>query len=220
MWIRLKRDSGLRALQNRSITTFTSEYALDWFTYQGGWDVLLGQIGWNDSATQDIALVRGAAKLQGKDWGAMITWKYDTPPYLDSGQEIYKQMEMAYAAGADYIVVFDYPQNPSGNPYGVMTDEHFKALQDFWNDVKTQKITRGSSSGDVAYVLPPDYGWGMRRSDDKIWYWGPDELSPQIWNTTRQLLSEYGLRLDIVYSDPNYPLEGNYSKVYYWNQTL
>ncbi len=206
----LKRDSGLRALQNRSITTFTSEYALHWYTYLSGWDVVFTQIGWNDSFTQDIALVRGAAKLQGKEWGTVITWKYDDPPYLDTGPEIYKQMQLSYTAGANYIVLFDYPQNPVDNPYGVMTDEHFQALQNFWSDIQTQKITRG---------LPENYGWEMRRIDDKIWYWGPDELSLQIWNTTRQLLSEYGLRLDIIYSNPAFPLKGNYSQVYNWNQT-
>ncbi len=216
----LKRDSGLRALQNRSITTFTSEYALHWFTYLGGWDVVFTQIGWNDSVTQDIALARGAAKLQGKEWGAMITWKYDEPPYLDTGEQIYKQMQMAYTAGANYIALFNYPQSPADNPYGVMADEHFQALQNFWNDIKTQKITHGSTKGYVAYVLPENYGYGIRRSDDKIWYWGPDELSSQIWNSTRQLLSEYSLHLDIVYNDPLFPLEGNYSRVYYWNQTL
>lgn len=215
----IKHDAGIRALENRSVKMFTSEYALHWYAYVGGWDVILTQIGWNDTVAQDIALVRGAAKLQNKEWGAMITWKYDEPPYLDSGEEIYKQMQMAYTAGADYIVIFNYP-TLNRNPYGAMTDEHFQALENFWNDIKTQKITHGSTKGDVAYVLPENYGWGMRRSDDKIWYWGPDELSPQIWNTTRQLLSEYGLRLDIVYSDPKYPLESNYSRVYFWNQTL
>jgi hypothetical protein len=28
------------------------------------------------------------------------------------------------------------------------------------------------------------------------------------------------LRLDIVYIDPQFPLESNYSRIYYWNQTL
>jgi hypothetical protein len=28
------------------------------------------------------------------------------------------------------------------------------------------------------------------------------------------------LRLDIIYDDPAFPIEGNYSKVYYWNQTI
>jgi hypothetical protein len=215
-----KRYSDLLMLKNHSIPILTSDYALYWYTYKGGWDVMLTQIGWNDSVTQDIALVRGAARLQGKEWGAMITWKYDKPPYLDTGPEIYTQMQMAYTAGANYIVIFNYPQNDTTNTYGVMGDEHFQALQDFWNDVKTRKISHGSRGGDVAYVLPENYGWGMRRIDDKIWYWGPDELSPQIWNATRQLLSEYGLHLDMVYSDPQFPLEANYSRVYYWNQTL
>jgi len=215
----IERDSGMLALENRSVKTFTSEYALHWYAYVGGWDVILTQIGWNDTVAQDIALVRGAAKLQNKEWGAMITWKYDEPPYLDTGEEVYKQMQMAYTAGSDYIVIFNYP-TLNGNPYGAMTDEHFQALENFWNDIKTQKITHGSSEAEAVFVLPENYGWGMRRSDDRIWYWGPDELSPQIWNTSRQLLSEYGLRLDIVYSDPQYPLETNYSRVYYWNQTL
>ena len=60
----------------------------------------------------------------------------------------------------------------------------------------------------------------MRRPDDKIWYWGPDDLSPQIWRASSQLLFKYGLRLDIVYIDPQFPIQGNYSRVYYWNQTL
>jgi hypothetical protein len=47
-----------------------------------------------------------------------------------------------------------------------------------------------------------------------------DELTPKIWNGTHQLLIQYGLGLDIVYSDPHYPVEGNYSKVYWWNQTV
>ncbi|MGE5575287.1 MAG: hypothetical protein ACM3UL_04055 [Ignavibacteria bacterium] len=215
-----KRYSDLQELHNRSIPIFTSDYALYWYTYKGGWDVLLTQLGWNISVQQDIALARGAAKMQNNEWGAMITWKYDEPPYIDTGDEIYKQMQMAYTAGANYIVIFNFPQNDTLNPYGVMKDEHFSALQNFWNDIRTQKILHGSSSGEVAFVLPENYGWGMRRPDDKIWYWGPDELSPQIWNTSRQLISQYGLRLDFIYNDPQFPLGGNYSRVYYWNQTL
>ena len=215
----IKRDAGFRELENRSVTIFTSDYALYWFTYASGWDVLLTQIGWNDTVAQDIGFIRGAAALQKKQWGAIITWKYDQPPYLDTGQEIYKQMTTAYEAGADYVVIFDYPTF-NDNPYGAMTDEHFKALENFWNDITTQKITHGSAPAEAALVLPQNYGWGMRRCDDRIWYWGPDELSAQIWNTSRQLLAQYGARLDIVYDDPQYPLEANYSRVYYWNQIL
>lgn len=216
----IKRDSGIRLLQNHSLTAFTSEYALYWYTYKGGWDVVFAQLGWNNTVEQDLALVRGAAKMQNKDWGAIITWKYDEPPYLDTADEVYRQMQMAYSAGADYIVIFNYPVNDTQNPYGVMIDSHFRALENFWNAIETQKIIHGSSVAHAAFVLPECYGWGMRSYNDKIWYWGPDELTIQIWNTSRSLLSEYGLNLDIVYVDPDYPIQGNYSRVYYWNQTL
>ena len=159
----IKHDAGIRALENRSITMFTSEYALPWFAYVGGWNVILAQIGWNDTIAQDIALTRGAAKLQNKQWGAMITWKYDESPYLDTGEEVYKQMQMAYTAGAEYIVIFNYPAL-NDNPYGVMTDEHFQALENFWNDITTQKVTHGSSEAEAVFVLPENYGWGMRRA--------------------------------------------------------
>ena len=71
----LKTSVGLEELENRSITSFTSDYALYWFDYLGGYDVILAQFGWNQSITQEIALVRGAARMQNKRWGAIITWK-------------------------------------------------------------------------------------------------------------------------------------------------
>jgi len=39
--------SGLRDLKARSITAFTSDYALYWFDYLAGYDVLFAQFGWN-----------------------------------------------------------------------------------------------------------------------------------------------------------------------------
>lgn len=215
----IKNDSGIRELQNRSITSFVSEYALHWYTYKGGWDVVLAQLGWNNTVEQDIALVRGAATLQNKEWGTIITWKYDEPPYLDTAEEVYRQMLMSYTAGANYVVIFNYPQNDTANLYGVMTDAHFQALEKFWNEINTQKLIHGSSAAQAAFVLPENYGWGMRHPNDKIWYWDSDELSPQIWNISRQLLAQNNLSLDIVYEDPAFPIQGNYSRIYYWNQT-
>ncbi|MCW4046669.1 MAG: hypothetical protein NWE99_03785 [Candidatus Bathyarchaeota archaeon] len=215
-------DRGLRALKNCSITTFTSDYALYWWDYKGGYDVMLTQLGWNDTIQQDIALVRGAARMQGKSWGAIITWKYSEPPYLDSGKEVYAQMLMAYEAGAEYVMVFNYPQL-EGNAYGVMTDEHFEALEQFWNDVVANRNglrVPDLSEAQAALVLPRNYGWGMRSPDDRIWYWGPDEESERIWNLSRTLLANYGLRLDIVYEDPLFPVTGRYREVYYWNQPV
>jgi hypothetical protein len=205
------------------ITLFTSDYALYWFDYLTGYDVLLAQLGWNHTLVQDIALIRGAARLQNKDWGAIITWKYTEEPYLDNEEAIYNQTLIAYEAGAKYVVIFNYPKI-SGNPYGIMTDEHFEALEKFWNDVMTVPNVRtihDSSQAEAALVLPKNYGWGMRHPDDKIWgFWGPDEKSPQIWELSRKLLAQYGTHLDIVYDDPAFPVAGKYPQIYYWNTTI
>ena len=70
---------------------------------------MFAELGWNNSVPQQIALVKGAARLQNKTWGTIITWKYDQAPYLDSGKEIYNQMLTSYKAGAEYIIIFNYP---------------------------------------------------------------------------------------------------------------
>ena len=69
----LRNDSGIQELKKRSITTFTSDYALYWFDYLGGYDVVLAQVGWNDTLSRSIGLIRGAARLQDKSWGAIVT---------------------------------------------------------------------------------------------------------------------------------------------------
>ncbi len=214
------QNRGHISLNQNNITTITSDYALYWYGYLGGYDAMFTQVGWNVSENSQIPLIRGAATMQNKDWGAIITWKYSTPPYLDSGENIYNQMVTAYNAGAKYITIFNYPYNSTDNPYGVMEPKHFQALEEFWNQIVT-KSAPSSPHAEAALVLPKDYGWGMRNPDDKIWgFWGPDDKSPLIWNNTQTLLSKYGLRLDIIYDDPAFPIEGNYSKIYYWNQTV
>jgi hypothetical protein len=217
----LKTSIGLGELENRTITAFTSDYVLFWFDYVGGYDVMLSQFGWNQSINQDISLIRGAARMQNKTWGAIITWKYNKPPYLDSGDTIYNQLLTAYNAGAKYGIIFNFPQL-EGNPYGVMTDEHFEALELFWDTITTKpRSSDDSIEAEAVLVLPKNYGWGMRHPDDRIWgVWGPDENSAQIWDILHKLLSQYGLRLDIVYDDPLFDVSREYSKIYYWNQTI
>ena len=151
----------------------------------------------------------------------MVTWKYTERPYLANGEEIYDQMRTAYKCGAEYVAIFNYAPNMTG-PYGTLQPEHFDALERFWNEVvQNPSVVHGGIKADSVLVLPRNYGWGMRHPDDKIWgLWGPDEKSPQIWAISRQLLSRYGLILDIVYEDPAFPTEGKYSQVYYWNQTV
>ena len=122
-------------------------------------------------------------------------------------------MMMSYEAGAKYIVIFNFP-SLDNNPYWAMTDEHFEALERFWKDTKTQKTIHGSLTAEAVLVLPPNYGWGMRDCEDKIWYWDADGKSSCIWDLSCNLLTEYGLQMDIVYDDPQYPLD-RYSKIYY-----
>jgi hypothetical protein len=205
-----------------SVKVFTSDYALYWYDYLGGYDVVFAQIGWNHTETQDIALARGAANLQGKDWGAIITWKYDHQPYLENGTEMYDQMRLAYESGAKYIVVFNYPTYPPNNQYGILQDDHFLALQRFWNDtVQNKTVTNGGVKAEAVLVLPKNYGWGMRSLQDNIWgIWQPDAASPQVWAALQTCLHKYGSKLDIVYDDSAYQLAERYQQVYYWNQTI
>ena len=203
-----------------NITQFTSDYALYWYDYQSNYDVVLAQFGWNQTLTQDIGLVRGAANLQNKSWGAIITWKYTQAPYLDSGDAIYNQMRTAYEAGAKYLVIFNFAENMT-EPYGTLQQEHFDALKRFWNEVvQNPSVKQGGVTPEAVLVLPHDYGWGMRNPQDTIWgLWNADTSSQQIWTQLQSKLTEYGSKLDIVYDDPAYPIAGKYSQIYYWNHT-
>jgi hypothetical protein len=216
----LKDDLGLAALNNAKIKAFTSDYCLYWWDYLGGYDTMFAELGWNSSVAQQIALVKGAARLQDKEWGTIITWKYNQAPFLDNGDAIYNQMLTSYEAGANYIVVFDYPYI-EGNSYGVLTDEQFLAMRRFWNDVSDAKFV-DRSMPDSALVLPHNYGWGMRSPNDTIWgFWPTDSKSSQIGSVVSTLLAKYGVSLDIVFDDQTYPVSnGHYMNVYYWNQTI
>ena len=216
--------SNFRALKNSSVTAFTSDYALYWWDYQAGFDVVLAQFGWNGSIAQNIALTRGAAELQNKTWGAIITWKYTQPPYLDTGAEIYSQMLLAYESGAKYITIYNAPTCPADNKFGAMTEEHFAAFEKLWKHITTTPASETQSESiraEAVLVLPRNYGFGLRHFDDVIWgYWGSDEISAQVWNITRVLVSKYGAHLDIIYDDAAFPVAGRYSQIYYWNETV
>jgi hypothetical protein len=204
-----------------NLKRFTADYALYWFTYEGGYDVLLAEFGWNHSRPLNIALVRGAATMQNKEWGAIITWTEQNEPHIGSGDELYYDMILAYLSGAKYIVVFNYPNLVS--PYGLLTEEHFDALQRFWDYVKSHPLHEiyGSESKRTAYVLPKDYGWAFRGSLDKVWGLWTDTQSEQIGKDVDYLLHTNHLGVDIIYDDPKYyPALGNYSKLIFWNGTI
>lgn len=214
----LKADPGFLELKENGITTFTSDYGLYWWDYLGGYDVMFAELGWNASMAEQIALIKGAARTQDKDWGAMITWKYDSEPYLDSGYQIYNQMMMSYQAGAKYIAVFNYPYD--GQDYGNLNNDKFIALYKFWNEITTQNL-KDLSGPKVALVLPSNFGWGMRNPNDTIWgFWPSDGRTMQIATVTSKLLALYGFQLDIVYEDSTFPVANvDYPQVFYWNAT-
>ena len=212
--------------KRRGIPIFLADYALYWFDYQAGYNTVFAELGSNASVVRQIALCRGAADLQGKDWGAIVTWKYEQPPYMPSAGEMFSDMVSAYSAGAKYVLVFNYPTYPSGNPYGVLSEEDFAALQQFWHYINTYpRENYGSQTAQVALVLPADYGWAMRRSSyitsDLIWGLFPeDSKAPTVLNAAITLVDRYGLKLDIVYEDSRYNVTNRYSQIYYWNSTL
>ena len=197
---------------------FTADYGLYWFDYKAGYDVVLAEFGWNHSRLLNVALCRGAAEAQNKDWGVIVTWKYNDHPYMESGQELYNDLILAYHAGAKYVVVFDYPNI---GRYGILTEEHFDAMKKFWDYVHTSPENYGLDR-EVAYVLPKDYGFGFRNPHDTIWgLWKSCESSKKIWDDVNNLLGRYGSQLDIVYNDPefNNAIKSRYKKLIFWNET-
>jgi len=202
-------------LKINSTKVFTSDYALYWFDYLSGYDVILGQIGWNLTFNEQIALLRGAATVQNKDWGIVITWKYEQPPYLDNGSVILDQMRTAYQCGAKYFVLFNY-YGSDQNPYGTLTDEDFQALQSFWNNVvNNPNVVQGSIKADSVVILPQNYGWGARWDTDHIWgIFSPDNETEQYWNLIQTTLQNHGLKTDIVYEDQEFPLPATYQNIY------
>jgi hypothetical protein len=218
----LMRNQGHNQLKANNITTYTSDYLLYWYDFLGNYDTVFAQlIGSNtNEMNKQISLIRGAATLQNKTWGTIITWSNTKPADLGSGETLYSQMATSYNAGAKYIVVFDYPYYESGNPYGILTDEHFNAMKDFWDQMATKQNPTGAHA-EAALVLPKDYGSGLRGPDDRIWgIWPADAKTLIIGDNIQKLLAQYGLKLDIVYDDPAYPLQGNYSRFYLWNASL
>lgn len=195
---------------------FTSDYALFWYDYLACYNVVFAQFGWNNTRQLQIALCRGAATGHNSDWGAIITWTYRQPPYIESPEELYSDLILAYNNGAKYIIAFNYPTNQT--EFGLFTKYHLDSIHNFWNYV--QKNPQPKQNVEVAYVLPKDYGFGFRRPEDNIWgLWGPDELSPKIWNEATNLLKTYNSQLDIIYETASSSVLKKYKELFFWNGT-
>jgi hypothetical protein len=215
------RDDALLEFLPLDSPLMTSDYALYEFDYRAGYDVVLAELAWYHSRPINIALCRGAATAHGKDWGVMITYTYDNPPYLASGPQIYDDLVLAYQNGAKYFMVFDYAKDPVTNvTHGILQQEHLDALQQFWQYVKHNPRTAETGER-AAYVLPKDYAYGFRGPADNVWgLWGPDDLSSKVWNDANTLVNQYGSALDIIYEDTLQNHAFNYSKLVFWNGTV
>jgi hypothetical protein len=204
-----------------NVPLLTSDYALYWFDYKAGYDTVFAEFGWNYSRTLNMALCRGAANVQNRDWGVMITWTYTPPPYLESylesGSELYDDLVLAYENGAKYILVFDTNENYT---HRTLNGEHLDALKRFWQYAKDNPRTSDPIRNRVAYVLPKDYAYGFRGPDDKIWgLWEADAFSLKISTEVGSLIDRYQNRLDIIYDDGLNSAYG-YSKLIFWNGTV
>ena len=143
---------------------FTSDYALYWYDYKAGYDTVWTELGGNYSQQVNIALCRGAAAANNKDWGAIITWSYTSYPWIENGTQLYDDMLLAYDNGAKYIVVFD--SNEKGG--SILQQEHLDAIQRFWNYAQTNLPKTTAKVDRTAYVLPSAYGFGFRWPTDHI----------------------------------------------------
>jgi hypothetical protein len=198
----------------------TSDYGLFWFDYEAGYDVILGEFIREVNKNITIPLCRGAAELHNKTWGVMITHAQESPPYIQPPEMLYNDLIDAYQAGAKYIAVFNFPQI---NQYWLLTEEHFDAIRNFTNYVAVNSRNETSNTERVAYVLPENYGWGMRDSTDKIWgVWEADEKSPIIWKSLNEMITKYGYDFDIVYDSlwTKIFARQHYNTLIYWNGTI
>jgi hypothetical protein len=165
-----------------------------------------------------VALCRGAATVQNKEWGAIVTWEYTVPPYIESGEKLYEDLVLAYENGAKYIVVFDSNEEYTQT---ILTQEHLDALKQFWKYKQDNPRPDLLVNGRIGFVLPKDYAYGFRGPEDKIWgLWEADDFSYQLCQNVNSLLEQYGTQLDIIYDDGLQP--GNnygYSQLIYWNDT-
>jgi hypothetical protein len=194
------------------VKLFTADYALYWFDYKSGYDVILCEFGWNHTREIQMALCRGAAEVQGKEWGVIITWTYMKPPYLGSADELYNDLVLAYHGGAKYMVIFEY---------NIMNEEHFEALKEFWNYVKLYPGKHGECKSEAAYLNPKNFAFGFRIENDTVWGLWHDPLGRKIWNDIVKLVDEYKCHLNIIYDDEEFAGSlRKYKQIFMWNQTI
>ncbi len=229
-YVSLYRDTFYSVPQMR---LFTSDYALYWYDYLSGYDVVFAELLGNESQSKQIAVAldRGAAESLSKQWGAIISFGTNlnqfppAVPVLENASQLYSDMTMAFQSDAKYIVVLD-SLGPNATvpttPYGILTKDQLGAMKSFWNYAQ-DNCQPTQDPAQTAYVLPSDYGYGFRGPDGVIWGIFPaDALAPKIWNDTSSLLTTYGMKLDIVYKTKtdDVPINLPYKTLIFWNNTI
>lgn len=197
----------------------TSDYGLYWFDYEAGYDIVFAEFGWNHSRPLNIALVRGAAEMHNKTWGVTITWETSNPPHLEPPTALYNDLITAYNAGAKYILIYNEPRIET---HGLLTEEHLQAIKSFKEYTAQNPQNTTSNTQKLAYVMPENYGWGLRSLDDRIWgVWPADNNSEIIWNDLQTLINTCGDRFDVIYDSPWIRLfsRDHYETLIWWNGT-
>ena len=217
----------LQPYLNATTMVYTADYGLYWFDFKAGYDAVLADFGFGNNRQLQVALCRGAADVQGKDWGVMVTHKFSNQQVLGSGPELYDELVLGYESGAKYAVVFNYAETeffPKEGylpfEYGILEEEHFNAMKDFWSFVQNNPEKHGSLKADVVLVLPEAYGFGFRSAEDKIWgIFSGDTYSQAMWLDVNSYLGEYGSRLDVVYDDAAFrdKVIDSYGQVFRWS---
>ena len=195
---------------------FASDYALYWFDYKLGYDTILAEFGWNNSRPLQIAQVRGAANVQNKNWGAIITWTYNQTPYLENGTQLYNDMVLAYNSGAKYIVIYDSSQNYTSS---TLTENHYEMLKSFWNYMMQNPDKQGSLKADTALVLPQDYGFGFGSPTSSVWQdHQADNWTEKLYSDVTTFVNQHTPKVDIMFNDPEFQgsIQNKYDKVLYW----
>jgi hypothetical protein len=219
--------------QPAQFPVFTSDYALYWYDYIGGYDTVFAEFVSDHSRAISAGLCRGAAKTLSKDWGVIITWSHhDLDEFVENPDRIYDDMLLAYKNGAKYIIVFNSPgftvedgkiiPNPPPTEFGTFTTQHFEKMRQFWDITQIQPRPEDYPAN-IAYVLPPDYGFGFRGPDDKIWgKWSDDPISQRIWDEVNVLLQNQTLNIDIIYETKigSIPIDHPYNTLIFWNGTI
>jgi len=207
------------------VTLYTSDYGLYWYDYAAGYDVVFSEIFGNPNDQIAVALCRGAAEAQGKDWGAILTFGPSAAhaPVYDNVSQFYDSLILAWQNDAKYIVVFDAPgiYHPAITPYGVLTEDHLNAMKNFWKYIN-ESPQPTKDPAEIAYILPLDYGFGYRGPNDTIWgIWPADAFSQKIWSDTADLIATHGMNVDIVYptKTDSIPIKLLYPVEINWNES-